>query len=380
MKSHGFLIICAISCLVPACKNNPTSPPTLKPTFALSAVPDIGTIHTTFRFTAVIQLNGDTVRTGGHSVRWDWDGDGTFETPWLDSLQASYHYGLLGTKTPRIQVRSPDGAIDTASARVFVQELIRITTNETNFLQGNIDWSRDGTNRIAFSWSFGSEWRRIWFVEYPDGTPQAVTSDSDTEIGTFNDFPEWSPNGERISFTTTYDLLVFDLFTRSSTCLGRAASDRKSWSPDGRYIVSGDSIYDLTLKSVSGFPFSAKSFCWSPEGDRIAAGEGSYNGKLSIIAFPALNVLTEHAIAFCGEKIDWSPNGDFIALGFQDSIRAHVLQYNTGRVIALSIDGLTSCWWPSWSEDGTLLAFEAREVGSNRKHEIWAIRFPSDLE
>ena len=49
------------------------------------------------------------------SARWDWDGDGTWDTDWSTSKTASYKYPISGDRTPKLMVRDGRGATAEAS-------------------------------------------------------------------------------------------------------------------------------------------------------------------------------------------------------------------------------------------------------------------------
>ncbi|MBU4445251.1 MAG: hypothetical protein L6422_12210 [Candidatus Marinimicrobia bacterium] len=51
-----------------------------------------------------------------------------------------------------------------------------------------------------------------------------------------------------------------------------------------------------------------------------------------------------------------------------------------GKIYTGILDGLDSKWYPTWSSDGTLIAFEAELAGSDRKNEIWAVTAPEFME
>ena len=393
MKSPLLLITAFVgfSFFLGACKPTTTDPHRPeRGTVRIAATPDIGTIHTTFTFTGFVLVQGDTVDTQGYQSRWDWDNDGAYDTPWFDSLSAEHSYGALGKKQLKVQLRSPAGVLDSVVTSVHVQELIQITYNTTGNVQDNIDWSRDGTNRILFEWAWNSNscCGKAWMVQYPGGVPERAITDSDSGMGTDHSFPEWSPDGNKFALTRfpKGELVVFDLTTRIGTMLGPSIGLQIAWSPSGRYILMSDSLYDLATMSTSPGP-SAAHFAWAPTEDKLCVSYYDYDWRLGketrkirIVNFPGYSIVAEMEISW-GAKFDWSMDGRFISLGFVNGRNLSVLDYENNKVYLVQVDGLDHCWWPSWSEDGSLLAFEAEETGTGTyvRQEIWAIRWPQEL-
>jgi Tol biopolymer transport system component len=151
------------------------------------------------------------------------------------------------------------------------------------------------------------------------------------------------------------------------------------------YFSSDKKIHlvDLNNSSDSIFMEGYVRFGWSPDGDRVALVPSEGPPKLVTIDFVTKSILAEYDIPFSGYKLDWSPDGKWISLGFAatpDSLDPlAVLNLETKQVLTIKLDGLAYCWYPSWSSDGSLLAFEAWEAGTQRRAEIFALPFPTDL-
>jgi hypothetical protein len=358
-----------------SCKESPNEPQEQEPApqISISVVPDIGTVHTAFEFHLTIVVNGDTVNGQGYRVRWDWDGDGSFDTQWLDSLTAEHLYSELGRKAPEVQVQSPSGNTYGSSSTVYVQETIPILTPQSDELFEEPDWSRDGTNRIAFSYRLGSHgWLRLAILHYPQGTFDIVTPD-----GTESYLPEWSGDGKKIAFSTRGGLGILDVVSGVRTIFPPTFDQRPSWSPGGRYIVYGTLLYDLADSSTSSFPFFA-DVGWSPDGNRMALI--SY-GTLTIVAFPGYAVLQQYQVPGGGFKVEWSPNGRWISLGggvLAPHSNFYLFDLASTRIYSWRADGIAGAEYPTWSGDGALLAFEGRDA-KTLSWGIWAIRFPQDL-
>jgi hypothetical protein len=53
-------------------------------------------------------------------VRWDWEGDGHWDTPWSSSLEAEHRYGSPGEYTIRLEVRDSEGLTSSVGLTVSV--------------------------------------------------------------------------------------------------------------------------------------------------------------------------------------------------------------------------------------------------------------------
>jgi len=164
----------------------------------------------------------------------------------------------------------------------------------------------------------------IFLLENPQGKPINLTKG-----GWPNNFPDWSPDGERIAFRGLPDkgLYLMELAEGKVKPLLNMIVGSFDWSPDGRRIAFWDykgkrlRILDLLRGELETVPcqldiISLAGLSWSPEGDEVACGavaRGRNKYDLYVI-----NVETEEFRNLTNSPDDndffpcWSPDGGLI--------------------------------------------------------------------
>lgn len=89
------------------------------PTAGFTITPAAGSVDTTFQFDA--SISSDTEDDAASlQVRWDWDGDGTWETPYSTTKIATHQFTTAGVKTIILGVQDSGGKTATTSQQVTV--------------------------------------------------------------------------------------------------------------------------------------------------------------------------------------------------------------------------------------------------------------------
>lgn len=94
-------------------------PDNAEPTAAFTVTPASGTTATNFIFNATASWDPETV-SEALQVRWDWDGDGTYDTAFTTAKTAGHRFTTAGSYRVTVQVRDSYGATGTASRTVPV--------------------------------------------------------------------------------------------------------------------------------------------------------------------------------------------------------------------------------------------------------------------
>lgn len=225
----------------------------------------------------------------------------------------------------------------------------------------NPAWSPDGST-LAFDRA-GKNSADLWLMRYPDGPPQALTSNASAAVD--NNFwemqPAWAPDGKSLVYasdrgrvrTGTLDLAVWQmtLANRGRTQLSGANSytggvDYPSWRPGGSgaqvlytswtYLPNDTDAYgQLELLDTRASKAGALSergqtvmhASWAPDGGhiafirRLAGRDQVWLAPVPLVAGMDTDLLTEASLLVDGTNTHpvWSPAGDAIAyIGLQD--------------------------------------------------------------
>jgi Tol biopolymer transport system component len=208
-------------------------------------------------------------------------------------------------------------------------------------------WSPDG-EQIAFvrnvhNATEGSETAQtaqdIYVID-EDGTDEThlTKSDSDPETGTGLGHPVWSPEGNKIAFSssTWRD-------TNSDSPESAGASPASVAGMDGIYVIDMETADPCKLTST------VASFTWSPEGNKVAFSD---NDAIYVINVDGTG---RQELTGAGYSLAWSPEGNKIAFVKEaglyvinpDGSGLRRLANTTGAGAAIAI----------WSPDGEKIAF-----------------------
>jgi len=237
------------------------------PNASFSIAPSTGNTSTNFSFDAS-HCNDQEDPTTSLMVRWDWEGDGIWDTQYSNSKMSTHIYNYPGTFNPKLQVKDTGGLIDEISLQLIVSNLgnINVTqpTSSTTWTQGQQD--------VTISWDTGNLGGNVK-IELYNGTSLSQTISSSTaNDGSYNLYDVLSTQATgtsyRVKVTSTTNTAKYDYsdyFTVSSTggssTIDGVVSDATSGNPIAsatvKLIKNGSTISTKTTSSTGSYSFTS---------------------------------------------------------------------------------------------------------------------------
>jgi TolB protein len=224
--------------------------------------------------------------------------------------------------------------------------------------------------------------REIYVMDYDGANPYPLTAYQSISVT-----PSWSPDGEKIAFTTyRKGIANIEILSRLDrrpypfpTVGGTTATP--AWSPDGSRIAfatsKDGSDTEIYVADWNGFNMKRLTISkgvdispvWNPRTGREIAFVSDRSGSPQIYIMDDEGTNVRRIINDGGDAVNpaWSPDGQNIAFAWQrpgsGQFNIYIHNLATGNSLQLTQDQRNN-EKPSWAPDGRHLVFESNRTGT----------------
>ncbi len=121
-KILSLVILIAFISFTGCSDDSSTGSENTKPKAEFTVSPSLGTVETEFLFDASFS-NDEEDEANSLEVRWDFNGDGNFDSDWTTNKEATHSYSLVGTYEVRLEVRDSEEMSASTVKKVLVIEI-----------------------------------------------------------------------------------------------------------------------------------------------------------------------------------------------------------------------------------------------------------------
>lgn len=208
--------------------------------------------------------------------------------------------------------------------------------NLTNTVTVNEDqpvWSPDKT-KIAFH-SNADDVGEIYVMNADGSDVQRLT----TEVGENDAWPTWSPDGTKIAFTSRRDHLIASI-----------------------YVMNANGTDPQRLTNLP--PYSDDMPAWSPDGASIAfTTNEDTNQHIALVDASGANRRRVTPNTVSATMATWSPNSTMIACALGTPTQIYVIAPDGGGQTQVTTLSSQAEEHPTWSRDGSHIAFDRNVNG-----------------
>ncbi|MGB0372905.1 MAG: hypothetical protein ACPGN3_16355 [Opitutales bacterium] len=295
---------------------------------------------------------------------------------WIVRLSAAGNqaqYTVVSSDGKTVESRgSASGGDSNEALRAALDAIVRDLTGTPGFFRGKLTFVAETTGN-----------REVYVSDILFQEVRAVTNYKNNVVS-----PRWSPDGEKIIYTTYAltgypDIVVQDLKknTRTTVANYRGSNLGGRFSPDGRsisFVSNSSGSAELYISRTNGSGARRQTWTkgivssptWSPDSKMIVFMSDDWGGPQLILLDPAKKQNKRLRTGMGGYNAEpvWNPvNPDLIGFTMRSGgeFQLALYSFKDGRAVKLTNEP-GSCVEPAWLSDGRHIAFTYRYRGTKQ--------------